>query len=133
MFNMRSLVGVLSALLVLCLIGQALAQTDAGPVSSGTVLAPETQESEFTIRTLFVNAEARVVIVQYDVVTPGAVVRRNQQGRFFLDNDASINYKMAMLMLLRDAMINKSLRVFISILPETENTSLKIIQSVALK
>jgi len=133
MIGIAPLARVFCFILVFGSVGSTFAQpASVGAVPGGEVVGGAAQ-AEYAIRTLFVDADSRVVIVAYDEVTPEGVLRQNRQGRFFLDNDASIHYKMAMLMLLRDAIADRSLKVFISIVPETEDTSLRIIRSVALQ
>lgn len=118
--------------LCFALVGGAQAQVDA-VVGSGEVLAPEFATSEFTLDTVLVDAQNNRILVRWDVKTPQGEIRRNQLGQFTLDSDRSIHYKLGMLMLLREALADSSLAVFITIKPGTEDFSLKTISGVALR
>ncbi len=90
-------------------------------------------ESKFEIKFVIVDSEAESVLVVYDFTSKEGEERRNLRAKIFLNNDRLINYKMAMLTLLRDAIQNDKLDVFISILPGTENTTNRTIRAVSIR
>ena len=83
----------------------------------------------YTLLTVVVDAANTRVLVQYSV--SGNNARR--LARFSLDGDRSVNYKMGMLMLLREALRNPDLQVFLSFTPETADSSFPVIGSVAVR
>jgi hypothetical protein len=101
--------------------------------ASETVFDPDSAPSKFTLDTVIVDSQNNRVLIRYDVETPEGEVRRSQLALFSLDSDRSIHYKMGMLMLLREAITDDSLRVFIGIKPGTENLSLKTVSSIAVQ
>ena len=98
-----------------------------------TLMDPFFVSSKFTLNTVLVDSQNNRVLISYDIETPEGELRRNQLGQFSLDSDLSIHYKMGMLMLLKEAIADDSLAVFIGIQPGTENLSLKTVRSIALQ
>lgn len=95
------------------------------------VIDPGRPQTEFRVLTLVVNADSEFALVQYTQQTDnGPVLTR--LGWVFLENNRRINYKMTMIAMLRDALDDPERDVWISIVPGTENTSRRIVASVAL-
>lgn len=95
------------------------------------VVDPGRPQTTYRLRTLIVNAADEFALVQYTQQTDdGPEVTR--LGWIFLSNDRRINYKMTMIALLRDALDDPGRDVWIAIVPGTENTSRRIVASVAL-
>jgi len=95
------------------------------------VIDPGRPQTEFRVLTLVVNADSEFALVQYTQQTDdGPVLTR--LGWIFLENNRRINYKMTMIAMLRDALDDPERDVWIGIVPGTENTSRRIVASVAL-
>lgn len=95
------------------------------------VVDPGGPETTYRLRTLIVNAHDEFALIQYTQQTDdGPLLTR--LGWIFLSNDRRINYKMTMIAMLRDALDDPDRDVWISIVPGTENTSRRIVASVAL-
>jgi len=102
---------------------------------TGTVIGPTDPESpsSYSVRVVVVDAKQTRVLVQYDMRTVGGTVHEKRLARFSIRNDLSRDYKLAMLMLLRDSMSNSGLPVYLTIVPDpNDSNALPIIQAVAI-
>ena len=95
------------------------------------LIDPGGPKTTYRLKVLIVNNAAEFALLQYTQQTDnGPVLTR--LGWIYLSNDRQINYKMSMLTLLRDALDNPARQVWIGIVPGTENTSRRIVSSVAI-
>lgn len=95
------------------------------------VVDPGGPRNTYRVLTLIVNANNEFALVQYTQQTDNGPVR-TRLGWIFLSNDRRINYKMTMIAMLRDALDDPERNVWISIVPGTENTTRRVVASVAL-
>ena len=85
----------------------------------------------YRIKTLYISAKDELALVSYTQRTDNGPTLK-KLGWIFLSNDRSINYKMGMITLIRDAMADPSRGVGIQIVSGTANASRRIISAVSI-